>query len=279
MLTGAAVFSLPGYRPLSRFTLNLIGRWSEPCQWKAEARRLGTGLDQIAFILIAFVASFASAIFGFGSALLVLALGSQVLPVKETIALATVLFTASTVTKSFLFRNYIDWKMVGVMSFACLPFAYLGAQLLAVAPAEFVKPALGAMILIYVGLTLAKRLPSIHIGVRGLFVGSVLYGFVSGFLGSGNVIKVVLFREMKITKEAFVGAMAATAVLSNIVKLSSYAQSGLLKADMAWTAFALILVAVVVALAGRFFLTKLSAEVFQTGVQVLLGIAAIALLV
>ncbi|MEY8830974.1 hypothetical protein AB9K34_21595, partial [Sedimentitalea sp. XS_ASV28] len=98
-------------------------------------------------------------------------------------------------------------------------------------------------------------------------------------LGSGNIIKVMLFREMKITKEAFVGAMAATAVLSNIVKLTSYIRTDLLTIDMAWTALALILVAVAVALIGRLFLKKLSAHAFQTGVQVLLGIAAIALLV
>ncbi len=246
---------------------------------RAEASWQGTGLDQIAFILIAFVASFASAIFGFGSALLVLAFGSLVLPVKVAIALATVLFTASTVTKSLLFRDHIDWKMVGVMSFACLPFAYHGAQLLAVAPAEFVKPMLGAMVFIYLGLTITKRLPSISIGMLGLFAGSALYGFVSGFLGSGNIIKVILFREMKITKEAFVGAMAATAVLSNIVKLTSYIRTGLLTVDMAWTALTLVFVAVAVALIGRLFLKKLSAQAFQTGIQILLGIAAIALLV
>ncbi|MEY8828087.1 TSUP family transporter [Sedimentitalea sp. XS_ASV28] len=139
-------------------------------------------MDQIAFILIAFVASFASAIFGFGSALLVLAFGSLVLPVKETIALATVLFTASAVTKSLLFRDHIEWKMVGVMSFACLPFTYLGAQLLAVASAEVVKPMLGVMVLIYLAVTATKRLPSISFGMSGLFAGSALYGFVSGFL-------------------------------------------------------------------------------------------------
>lgn len=239
----------------------------------------GARLDQIVFLLIAFFASFASAIFGFGSALLVLALGSLVLPVKVTIALATVLFTASTITKSFLFRNHINWNVVGVMSVACIPFTYMGAQLLSVAPANFVKPMLGMMVLSYLGLTASKRLPSINIGISGLIAGSALYGFVSGFLGSGNAVKVILFREMKITKEGFVGAMAATGVLSNIVKLTAYLRAGLLAVDMAWTAFALVVIAITVAILGRAFLSKLSPQKFHIGVQVLLGIAAIALLI
>lgn len=235
-------------------------------------------LEQLLFILIAFFASFASAVFGFGSALLVLAIGSQVLPVKETIVLATILFTASTLTKSLLFRASIDWKMVAVMSLACMPFAYVGAQLLAVAPAQVVKPILGLMILIYIALTLTNRLPTFRIGMRGLLIGSAIYGLTSGFLGSGNVIKVILFREMKITKDAFVGAMAATAVLSNFAKIATYAQTGLLTSNMAPTAGALVLIAGAVAFCGRLILTRLSQDAFQTGVHIILGIAAVSLL-
>ena len=229
--------------------------------------------------LIGLVGSLASAVFGFGTALLVLAIGSHVLPVKETIALATVLFTASTVTKTFLFARHIDWKVVVLMAVACLPFAYLGAELLAVAPAVAIKRLLGAMVLIYLGLSLTKRLPRIRIGTGGLIAGSALYGFVSGLLGSGNLIKVILFREMNITKEAFVGAMAATSVMSNAAKLTSYTKSGILTADMAVPALALCASAVIAAFAGRMILKKIDVGTFETGVKVLLGAAAIMLLV
>jgi len=236
-------------------------------------------VDYVLFVLVGTIGSLASAIFGFGTALLVLAVGSHILPVKETIALATVLFTASTVTKTFLFGKHIDWKVVVIMAIACLPFSYLGAQLLVVVPADHIKRLLGAMILIYLILSVTGRMPTIRIGTVGLVTGSALYGFVSGFLGSGNLIKAIMFREMKITKEAFVGAMAATSVMSNFAKLTSYTQTGLLHADMFWPALALVISSVIAAFIGRAVLARLETRNFETGIQILLATAAAALLV
>lgn len=235
-------------------------------------------MEYVLFIALGLIGSLASAVFGFGTALLVLAVGSHILPVKEAIALATVLFTASSVTKTLLFRKQIDWKIVAIMAIACVPFAYLGAELLAFVPAAYLKRLLGAMVLIYLGLSLVNRLPAIKVDTVGLLAGSALYGFISGFLGSGNLIKVMLFREMKITKEAFVGAMAATSVLSNFAKLSSYMQSGILHSDTLQVTLALAISAVAAAFVGRTILNKINLKTFEIGVQVLLGAAAAALL-
>jgi uncharacterized membrane protein YfcA len=209
----------------------------------------------------------------------VLAAGSYILPVKETIALATVLFAASTVTKTLLFGKHIDWRVAGTMALGCLPFAYLGASLLAEVPADLLKRLLGIMVLAYLALTTFKLLPKFTIGMPGLIAGSAAYGFVSGLLGSGNLIKVIIFREMNITKEAFVGAMAATSVLSNMAKLSAYSQTGILTADMAWPMAGLIVSAVLSALIGRHFLRKVSVGQFGYGVQIVLGVCAVGLLV
>lgn len=236
-------------------------------------------MDYALFVAIGLAGSLASAVFGFGTALLVVAVGSHVIPVKTAIALGTVLFTASTITKTALFGRHIDWQVVSIMAVGCLPFAYLGAQVLAIAPAETIKTALGLMVLAYLALSLTNRLPSFKIGFIGLAVGSALYGFVSGLLGSGNLIKVILLREMKITKEAFVGAMAATSIISNLAKLTSYIRNDLLTADMVWPAAILAAGAVATAILGRSVLRKLKVRHFEIGVQILLGLAAAALLV
>ena len=63
------------------------------------------------FVLLGCTASIISAVFGFGTALIVLAVGSHIIPVKDAIALGTVLFTASTVLKTVLFGKHIDWRV------------------------------------------------------------------------------------------------------------------------------------------------------------------------
>ncbi len=235
-------------------------------------------MEYVAFVALGFAASIISSVFGFGTALVVLAVGSHILPVKETIALATVLFAASTLTKTLLFRNHIDWKIAGIMAICSLPFSYLGASLLIVVPADALRRLLGVMVLVYLIMTVFKLSPKFKIGTPGLVAGSAAYGFVSGLLGSGNLIKAIIFREMSITKEAFVGAMAATSVLSNLAKLTAYSQSEILTTQMAWPIAGLIASAVTVALIGRFLLRKISAVQFGYGIQVILAVAAIGLI-
>jgi uncharacterized membrane protein YfcA len=231
------------------------------------------------FVALAFSASMISAIFGFGTALILLAIGAHILPVQETIALATVLFAASTITKSFLFARHIDWKLAAIMAFASLPFAYFGASLVADAPGELIRRLLGAMILIYVLLTSFDLLPRFRIAMPGLVAGSSLYGFISGLLGSGNVVKAILFREMNITKHAFVGVMAATSVLSNVAKLIAYSRSDLLMPVHLWPSVALVAAAIAASFAGRRLLHHFTETHFELGLKILLAVAAIGLLV
>lgn len=236
------------------------------------------GVEYSAFVLLGFFASLISSVFGFGTALVVLAIGAHILPIKEAIALATVLFAVSTITKTLLFNRYINWKIVGIMSVSSLPFAYLGAVFLGELQPERLKQLLGLMLLLYIALSRLNKLPSFNVGTSTLIMGSAAYGFVSGLLGSGNIIKVVIFREIKIEKQAFVGAMAATSVLANLAKLSAYTQINLLTKDLYFPIIGLSIASFLAALTGKYLLKKLSSSQFSTGVQVILAMSAVALL-
>ncbi|GAB4227052.1 MAG: hypothetical protein Kow0032_05590 [Methyloligellaceae bacterium] len=230
------------------------------------------------FVLLGFATSLISAILGFGTALVLLSLGAFLLPIQECIALATVSFAVATLTKSLLFRAAIDWRMAGVMALVSLPFAWAGATLVPQAPAELLRKLLGGMILAYLVVASLPGRPGWRVGWGGLVAGSAAYGFISGLLGSGNAVKAVLFREMAFSKEAFVGAMAATSVLSNLAKLAAYAQADLLTRAHLVPAAALAVSTVVAVIAGRFVLLRMGEEHFDAGLRVLLAVAGIGLL-
>jgi len=107
------------------------------------------------------------------------------------------------------------------MSLASLPFAYIGAALLNSVPADTLRKLLGGMILSYLLVSRFKASFGWKPNTLMLVTGSAAYGFISGLLGSGNLVKVVLFRELSLSKEAFVGAMAATSVVANAAKLAA----------------------------------------------------------
>lgn len=216
--------------------------------------------------------------FGLGSALLVLSLGSLILPVKQVVALSAVLFLASTLTKSVVYRGSVRWRDALALSLISFPFAWLGGMALDMMPAALLRKILGAMVLAWLLMSVSGY------GFRGrpgplwLGLGAGAYGFVSGLLGSGNLVKSILFRQMALAGEGFVGMMAATAVLANLGKLTAYIQGGLLRPDHWPMAAALTVAAVAAVFIGRFWLRRLGPRWFHTGLHLVLAVSAIALL-
>ncbi len=235
-------------------------------------------VELIAFVALALAGSLVAAVFGFGSALIVLTAGPYLIPVTDAIALSAVLFGASTLTKTLLYWRQIDWKIVAVMAVASVPFAYLGAELVSVINPEVLRRMLAVMILLYLTLDTFDLIPRFKIGMAGLIGGSAAYGFASGLMGTGSLIKVVMFREMNISKQAFVGAMAASSVLASFSKIVSYSRANLLHADMMPVILALVVMAVAAALIGRRFLLHLSTRGFEIGLRIILAIMAAGLL-
>ncbi len=236
-------------------------------------------MEYAAFVLIAFASSMVSAIFGLGTALLLLSIGVFLLPIKETIALATILFLAAGIVKTLLFRDKIDWRTTLWVTIGSLPFAWFGAELVDAAPAELLKKLLGAMVLVYLLVSITGWNLPLKPGKYGLLAGSCVYGFLSGLLGSGNIIKAILFREMSFGRQSFVGTMAATSVLTNTAKLTAYTKDGLIAPDHSYTILALIVSATISSLIGRLLLQKFSMVYFQYGLSILLACVALKLLI
>ena len=235
-------------------------------------------MEYLLFILAGFVGATISAVFGLGTALVLLTVGSFLLPVKEVIALSAVMFAVSTILKTWIFRRQIDWKLVILMSLVSIPFAWLGADLLIWLPDLWIEKLLGAMVLAYLLVSAAGWRIRAGRNTGWILCGSAGYGFMSGLLGSGGLIKALMFREMGLNKEEYVGAMAATAVLATLVKLHVYWADGLLGSQHMMPALGLVGATLVAVPLGRTILGRLKPGHFETGLNFLLATAAIALL-
>lgn len=236
-------------------------------------------MDTLLFVGIALVGSTLSAVFGLGSALLVIALGSHILPIQETIALATVMFTAGTLSRTIVYRHHIDWRLTALMTTFSVPFAYLGAMALAVAPVEFLKISLGSIALLYVGLAFSGWKPRFAVGRGIIALGASAHGFMSGLLGTGNVIKAIMFDHMGLRKQAFVGLMAATSVVANFAKISRYITDGLISERHIVPSIGLVICVIISTIVGRLLLKRVPPDHFRNGVLLVLTAASIGLII
>lgn len=235
-------------------------------------------MEYTLFVAIALASSVISAVFGLGTALLVVTLGSYILPVKETIALATLMFTAGTFARALLYRKHIDWQLTALITAFSVPFAFLGAITLAVAPTELLKTMLGSMALLYVVIALSGWRPDLHLGKVVLACCSAVYGFVSGLLGTGNVVKAMVFDHMGLRKEAFVGLMAATSVVANFVKVGSYVSAGLIGQVHIVPGLGLAACALAGTFAGRVLLKRVAPDHFRIGFLFILAAVSLGLI-
>ncbi len=260
----------------------------------------------VLFTLLGFASSLISSVFGFGSAMVVLAVGPYLLPAHQVIALSAILFAASTVAKTFAFRSHIHWRLVGYITAGSLPFAYLGGLLLPHLSQSVLQRSLGMFVLVYVGLKIpavntafghvsrglsqlrttasVKRAELAEVSAQKppgkifLIAVAASYGFASGLIGSGSIIKAIFFRQLEMRKEAFVGTMAATSVVATIGKIVAYVQTGLLHGGLATPIVTLIVVAVCAVVIGKRFLQKIDSELFNHGITLLVALAGLGLL-
>lgn len=231
------------------------------------------------FVSAAAAASIISAIFGFGTAMVVLAVGALVLPVKESIALATIIFTSNTLIKAWLYRREIDWRLTARMSLISLPFAYAGAEVMIWAPVDFMQKALGVLVVVYVLMQIKTPKTDLHLSKPVITACSGLYGFLSGLLGTGNVVKAMFLQRAGLERHSFVGVMAATSVLANIAKLGSYSHAGILTLAHWPAAIGLLLVSLISTITGRAILHRVNSDQFRIGVLIILTGIAITLFV
>lgn len=233
--------------------------------------------QELLFLLVVFLGGIVSSVFGFGGAIVIISFGSFLFSLKETVALVSIYFLASTWSKFFIFRKFIDWKLAKLILIVSVPFTILGAFFLVVIPTQILEYLLAAIILSYLanerlGFTKNKKA-----GKKTIITISALSGFFSGVMGTGGTVKAILLNYLGIRKEKFVAIMAASALLNNIIKAPIYFYSGLIKADMELI-IALIIVAIIAAYIGRKLVSIFKPELYKNAVDLLLLVSVVKLL-
>lgn len=235
-------------------------------------------LNEIIFLLLAFIISIFATSIGFGSALLLVPFSSFLLPIKNAIAVLTIFFMASNVSRIIIFRKHIDWKITLLILYGAIPLVFAGALLLVYAPSRIIEKILGVIILLYVineYLKITKRIKLKNYAISA--VGG-LFGFFSGAIGTGNAITAALLTHIGIRKERFIATMAITAFFVNAIKIGVYSNFALITTNDMPIIAALIIIAFVGAYLGKNLVKMINPELFRRLVLILLLVVSLKLL-
>lgn len=231
-----------------------------------------------AFFLMALFAAILSTLAGFGSALILISATSLMFDIKWSIALTSFFYFYNTSLKTYYFYSHINWSLVFRLSLLSIPGTLMGAYTLLYLDAPWLMGALAFMSLTYLVIDLFRLIPSCKVSNPFLVMTGFIYGFISGAVGSGSLIKVLVFKQLKLTKEAFVASMAASALPLNIIKISVFTWASLVVFDDVAYLVALLLASYLGTKLGRYYLSKLNQKWFDWLVRMTLLALSISLI-
>lgn len=199
---------------------------------------------------------------------------------ETVIPIATIFFLSMNVTKMTLFRSEVDWRLTRTLVIASAPGVLVGAWLLVYLPSDLVRRVVCGFVIGFLVLDVLKiKMYEVKNTSAAVVTVGLGYGLLSGFLGSGSIVRTPLLLRMNLTKGAFIGTAAAASLFSNIVKIGSYGSTGLMTPYVVINGALSIVIGLVGARVGKQFVDRISDESFTNVVRISLLVGAVAGLV
>ena len=221
-------------------------------------------------LLIVFICSFIafsiSAICGGGAGLMLIPLLNRLLPVSQIPGALSVGTLTSSVSRIFVFRKFIYWKIVKYFVPAALPAVWLGAWLLKFVNPVYLEIAMGFFLVSNLPFLFKKntaRIVERNVNPVSLLVIGFLAGFLSGLTGAVGLIFNKFYLTHGLSKEEIIATRAANEVLLHLFKIVLYSLFGLVGIHVLKVGATIALAAILSSWSMKFILPVLSINRFK----------------
>lgn len=190
------------------------------------------------FLVTAFVASAAafglavlSAVAGFGGGVLLLPVFTILFGLRAAVPMLTLTQLSSNGSRVWLNRQELRWPLIGWFALGAVPCAVLGGLLLTHAPLAPLKRVLGVFLIGVVIWRRVQRQPRKPADPAFAAVGAAS-GLGSALLGSIGPLTAPFFLAAGLTRAAYIGTEAASALTMHLTKITTYGTGDLLTAQV-----------------------------------------------
>lgn len=219
---------------------------------------------------LSFLAAIISAITGFGGGMMFLPFLTAAVGPSRAVPILTVMLLIATVSRAFVNRGHLKWRIVGWYALGTSFGAALGAFVFLSLPVFWLLKAIGAFL---IAAVISRHVPggTLHIADERVFAAvGVGGGFVGGVVGGMGPMVSPFFLAADLTGPAFVGTVAGCAVWMHLVKMVVYRKGGAVDAGTLTLGLVLGLGMLLGTLAGTKVLRRMDAARFTLIVELLL---------
>jgi len=234
-------------------------------------------LTLLLFFVSGWLAATISGAAGFGGALLLLPILTNVLGVKAAVPVLTIAQLWGNASRAWFGRTEIKWRPVLYFIITAVPFSIIGGLLFVDLPRRFILVGIG-MLLIAIVVLRRLNVTRFNFGEKGLFVGGAVTGLVSGAAGSAGPLGAACFLGLGLPAVSYIASEAVTALAMHLTKTIVYQKFSFLGIQELAYGMVLGVGMILGTWTGKRIIEKLSREKFLLLVEVLVVISAIQLI-
>ncbi|MBB5840526.1 putative membrane protein YfcA [Kribbella italica] len=226
----------------------------------------------------AFTLALLSAVAGFGGGVLLLPVFTALFGLRVAVPMLTITQLSSNASRVWFNRRELHWPLIGWFAAGAVPLAVVGGLLLAHAPLSPLKRLLGVFLIgvvIWRRLNRRPRKPPDH-----SFVGvGAASGLGSALLGSVGPLTAPFFLAYGLTRAAYIGTEAASALTMHLSKIAAYGAGDLITHTVLIYGAALTPATLAGAWVGKKFVNRISERGFVLLVELGLITAGVLFLI
>jgi uncharacterized membrane protein YfcA len=226
----------------------------------------------------AFGLALLSSVAGFGGGVLLLPVFTVLFGLRVAVPMLTLTQLSSNGSRVWFNRHELRWPLIGWFALGAVPFAVLGGVLLTHAPLAPLKSLLGVFLIGVVVWRRVQRQPRTPADPAFVAVGAAS-GLGSALLGSVGPLTAPFFLAVGLTRAAYVGTEAASALTMHLTKIATYGAGELLTGQVLLYGAALTPATLLGAWAGRKIVGHIGDRLFVLLVEIGLLAAGVLFLI
>lgn len=235
----------------------------------------------IADLILLFFASLFAAIVsgaaGFGGALLLLPVVTNIVGVKAAIPILTIAQIIGNASRVAFNWRELKWKPIFLFLLTAMPFAMVGSYLFSIIDAHKIKAGVGLLLILLVIYRRFYRKTS-HTSEKGMLIGGGVTGFISGIAGSAGPLGAAFFLGLGLTPTAYIASEALTAFFMHVVKITMYNRLAFLGQQELVIGLFVGVAMIIGSWLGKMIIVRLPQKTFILIVEALLVISGIQLI-
>ncbi len=232
-----------------------------------------------AIILASFVGFTVSGVVGMGGGLVALPVLIWVLGVKEAIPLLSIAQFIGSVSRAYVHKDTIDWKVVGYFASGSVPVALIASFIFVFIDSTVIVRILGGMLILMVIYSLLPVWRNFRMPLKGFVPIGSATGFISGLFGIPGPFATVFYLSYGLSASAYVGTSSVGYGLIQLPKVLIFGLDGLFTVQSILIGIGLGIISIVGAFLGKMLLGRIPARVFTTLITAILLVSGVSLMV